>query len=338
MIQEKIHKTLFKKFKWSFLSLFFLVFLTNYLAFLIFFNFRQNLSHRGESRGWFYYLFGKHSVIQETHGTKIYVNWNKLLLILFILYFPLRIITQSILDYWQAVCQRKATVFLTKKLLKFAYKHKELITKNQEEKIYIVNHAVPVFSRQFFDIPIRIFDIFVDLSFDLFWFYLLIKNNKLFDLLPFIFTFVFINLFCLILFKIFTSKSEQSQEKTELDYQTNEEVKIEIFLRNLNGDNSSVSLKKLRNSLDKNSQKISSLYFISRFLDLPNLIISGLHLLFLLLYYKIYLGGQGGLGWNLYFIALNVRGIFLAVKRAFGLLPTISSFFKNYKQVKSFFS
>jgi len=84
------------------------------------------------------------------------------------LYFPLKIIIQSISDYLQEICHRKATVFLTKKLLNFAYKHKDLTTKNQEEKIYVINHVVPVLSRQFFAVPIRMFDIFVDLSFDFF--------------------------------------------------------------------------------------------------------------------------------------------------------------------------
>lgn len=66
------------------------------------------------------------------------------------------------MDYLQDICSRKATVFLTKKLLNFAYKHKDLMTKKQEEKIYIVNHVVPVFSRQIFAILVKIFDIFVN--------------------------------------------------------------------------------------------------------------------------------------------------------------------------------
>ena len=334
---KKILKPLFKKFKWSFFGLFLLVLLDSWLAFLVIFNFRQNFSYDSKKRGWFYYLFGKHSVIQETQGTKIYVNWNKLLLILFLLYFPLRIIIQSILKYLQDTCSRKATVFLTKELLGFAYQHKDLITKKQKEKIYIVNHFVPIFARQLFVILVNIFDIFIEFIIDLFWFYTLIKVNELFSLTPFVFVFVLVNLFWLILFEIFTKKTVRLQKKKMLDYQAIEENQIEFFLRSLKNDNESMSFKKVHRSLDKNSQKLSSLSFVSLFLDLPYLIISGLHLLFLLLYCKVFLGGQGGLKWEIYFVALAIRSIFFLVRRTFKLLPTISSFLKNYKQVKSFF-
>lgn len=336
--RKKILKPLFKKFKWNFLVLFLLVFLDSYLAFLIIFNFRQNLSYDSEKRGWFYYLFGKHSVIQETQGTKIYVNWNKLLFILLFLYFPLRIIIKSTLKYLQSTYSRKATVFLTKELLDFAYQHKDLITKKQKEKIYIVNHFVPIFARQLFVIIVRIFHVFVDFIVNLFWFYILIKFNELFYLTPFIFAFVLINLFWLILFEIFTKKIVRLQKKKTLDYQEIEENQIEFFLKSLNNNNQSMGLKKVHRSLDKNSQKLSSLRFVSLFLDLPYLIISGLHLLFLFLYCKVFLGGQGGLGWELYFVALAIRSIFFLVRRTFELLPTISSFLKNYKQIKSFFA
>jgi hypothetical protein len=72
------------------------------------------------------------------------------------------------LDYLQDICSRKATVFLTKKLLNFAYEHKDLITKNPEEKVYIVSRVVPVFSRQFFAILVKIFAIFIGFFFALF--------------------------------------------------------------------------------------------------------------------------------------------------------------------------
>jgi len=141
----------------------------------------------------------------------------------------------------------------------------------------------------------------------------------------------------LILFKVFTKKSEQFQKKKEVDYQKIEGSRIEFFLRNLNDGNKLVYLKEVDSFLDKNSQKFSSLRFVLLFLDLPHLIISGLNLLFLFLYYKLYLDGQGGLGWNLYFVALAVQNIFLLVRRAFKLLPNISSLLKKYKRIKSFF-
>jgi hypothetical protein len=72
------------------------------------------------------------------------------------------------LDYLQDICSRKATVFITKKLLNFAYKHKDLLAKKPAEKVYIVSHVVPVFSRQFFTILVKIFDIFIGCFFALF--------------------------------------------------------------------------------------------------------------------------------------------------------------------------
>jgi len=98
------------------------------------------------------------------------------------------------------------------------------------------------------------------------------------------------------LFKIFTKKSVHFQKKKKVDYQKAEENQIEFFLRNLNGDDKLAGLKEVNSSLDKNSQNFSLLRFFSLFLDLPYLIIPGIHLLFLLLYYKLFLGGYGGLG------------------------------------------
>jgi hypothetical protein len=74
-----------------------------------------------------------------------------------------------------------------------------------------------------------------------------------------------------------------------------EENQIKIFCKSLNDDKAAVNLKMMHKSLDKKSQNLSSLYFVSLFLNLSYLIIPGLHLLFLLLYYKLFLGGQGGL-------------------------------------------
>jgi hypothetical protein len=140
-------------------------------------------------------------VIKEIKDNKIYVDWNQLLLILLLLYFPLKMMVQSILSYLQKIYQRKAIVFLTKKLLNFAYKNEDLMVKNCVEKTYIVNYSVPLFARQFFEIPIRCFDIFFNLFFDLYWFYFLVEKEELFGLLPFISLFIFINLLWFILFK-----------------------------------------------------------------------------------------------------------------------------------------
>jgi hypothetical protein len=48
--------------------------------------------------------------------------------------------------------------------------------------------------------------------------------------------------------------------------------------------------------LDKNSPKISTSFIISELTKLPDLIIPGIAVLFLLLYYQVWLGGIGDLG------------------------------------------
>jgi hypothetical protein len=95
---------------------------------------------------------------------------------------------------------------------------------------------------------------------------------------------------------LFTNKTCQVKEQKKIDYQQTEKDQIKIFLENLNiGDNNPQSLEKARNVLDNNSKKLFSLHFNSLILSLPNLIIPGLVVLFLYVYYNFYLGGQGGL-------------------------------------------
>ena len=73
MSRGKIWKSLLKKFKGSFLFLFFLAFLIAYLLFLIRFNLRTNL-YKWEYQGKFYYLLGKFSVTKQIVNGKIQVD------------------------------------------------------------------------------------------------------------------------------------------------------------------------------------------------------------------------------------------------------------------------
>lgn len=155
---------------------------------------RNNLTYE-DIRGNFYYLFGKLSVVKEINEKgQIYVDWTKLTLILLLLYFPLKIIVQFILDYFRKVYERKLNVYLTKKMLSFAYKNKDLIVKQRNEKIDVITNAVPNFSQKFFDVPVRLFDIFTHVSFDAFWFYFLVKSRQLSEIIPFVLVFIIVNL------------------------------------------------------------------------------------------------------------------------------------------------
>lgn len=339
MFREKLSKILFKKYKWNFFILFFFSFLTIFFSFLIRFNLRNNLTFNRNIRGKFDYLFGEFSVIKEvTKKGQIYVDWTKLTLILFLLYFPLKIIVRLASDYFQEIYERKLTVYLTKKMLSFAYKNKEWIVKKRNEKIYVITNVVPNFSWRFFDIPVRLFNIFTDISFDVFWFYFLVDSRQLSKILPFVFVFIIANLVWFVSYKLFTNKPRQAKEQKKIDYRQTEKGQIKVFLENLNiSDNKPQSLEKTHNMLDSNSKKMFSLHFTSLVLSLPDLIIPGLAVFFLYVFYNFYLGGQGGLAWSDYFIAFNIQSLFLAVRRMFNLLPTISSLRKNYQQIESFF-
>lgn len=336
-MRGKILKPLLKKFRWSFLLLFLLTFLVSFLTFLTLFNFRNNFSLNKDIRGKFDYVFGRFSVIKEvkTDG-KIYIDWTKLILILFLLYFPLKITIQLVLNYWQKYHERKTAVYLTKKLLNFAYKNKDLIARKKSEKVYIINNSVPVFCRQFFAVPVRLFRIITDISFELFWLFFLVNSRNLFNKLPFISAFILANLIWLILFYLFTSKTRQEQEKIEKNYQQLEENQLKLFLENLKINNKD-SLAKLHKSLDNNSRKLFSLNFNSLVLNLPNLIVPGFTVLFLYLYYNFWLSGVGSLGWDDYFIAYSVQKLFSTGLKIVKLLPDISSWRKNYQQIESFF-
>ena len=223
-------------------------------------------------------------------------------------------------------------------MLNFVYKNKEWIVKKRNEKVHVITNVVPNFSCHFFDVPLRLFDIFTNISFDIFWFYFLVNSRQLFKILPFVFVFIIANLVWFVFYKLFTSKSCQAKEQKKIDYQQNEKDQIKFFLDNLNiSDNKLQSLERTHNMLDNNSKKMLSLHFTSLILSLPDLIIPGLAVLFLYTYYNFYLGGQGGLTWNDYFIAYSIQRIFLSLRKMFNLLPNISSLRKNYQKVEEFF-
>jgi hypothetical protein len=83
---------------------------------------------------------------------------------------------------------------LTKELLSYAEKNKDLMTKKSDEKVYIINKVVPKFSRQFISIPVDSFEIFVDISLASFNLYFLINSYQLSQLVPLLVIFVLVNL------------------------------------------------------------------------------------------------------------------------------------------------
>jgi len=204
-------------------------------------------------------------------------------------------IIQFSLHYFRNYCERKARVYLTKNFLNFATKNRGLIAQKSSEKVYVINCVVPEFSRQFFSLPINLFSAFVSLGLEIFSFIFLIRTSDLKKLVPLIIVFLIVNLIWLVFFNLFTRKIRKSEEKKRRDYREEEEVKIRIFLENLNSEKRPVSLSQIHTLLDKNSGKISSSLFLSTLTELPDFIIPGTAVLFLFLYYQFWLDGRGGL-------------------------------------------
>ena len=334
LFQRKLLKSLFRKFKGKFLFLFFLTFLISYISFLIRFNLVNNLSH-DRGRGHFFYLFGKCQLIEKIEGSNVYVNWNKLLFILFLLYFPLKIIIQLLLNYYQKNYEREVRIYLTKKMLNYADKNNDLITKKVNEKIYIINNIVPEFSRQFINIPVGLFETFIDIFLVTFNLYFLINSYSFYQLIPLLVIFVLVNLIWFAFFYYFTNSFRKNNQAKKRNYQGLEKAQIKIWLENLN--TKSENSKSLFKALDKNSQSIISLNFLSLLYKLPELIISGISILFLFLYYQFYCGGEGGLSWGIYFIANNLQTLFSKIKKGFNLLSAISVWQENYQKINDFF-
>jgi len=200
-----------------------------------------------------------------------------------------------VLGYWQKNCEREVNVCLVKKLLNYAERNKDLMAKKSDEKVYIIDNVVPEFSRQFISIPVDLFEIFVSISFASFSLYFLVKSYQLSWLVPLLFIFVLINLIWFgFLYNRFGSLHQTNLAKKK-NCQNIEKFQIKTWLEGLKNDNKLKSSKSLSKLLDRNSQQITNLDFLSTFCQLPELAISGISILFLFLYYQIYRGGRGDL-------------------------------------------
>ncbi len=215
------------------------------------------MSFNNNTRGKFYYLFGEYPLVEKIKDSAIYVYWAKLLLILFLLYFPIKIIIQFALDYFQNHYEREIKVYLSKKMLNFAYKNKDLITKKTSEKVYVLNEIVPNFSQHFFTVPLSLFGIITDISLEVFSLCFLIRTRNLADLIPLIIAFILVNLIWFTIFNHFGRKFQETNKKRKIVCQQGEKNQIRNFLENLNTSNDKAGdLEKLSNSLDRNSKKM----------------------------------------------------------------------------------
>jgi hypothetical protein len=221
-------------------------------------------------------------------------------------------------------------------LLNYAEKNKDLMIKKPDEKVYIITNIVPEFSRQFISIPVDLFGIFVDISFAVFSLYFLVNSYQLFQLVPLLVIFILVNLTWFAFFYYFFSSSRQANLAKKNNYQNLEKSQIKTWLEGLQFENQTGNSENLSKLLENNSSQITKLNFLSALYQLPELIISGISIFFLFLYYQVYCGGKGGLSWSIYFIANNLQTIFFRTKKGFNLLSTISTYQENHQKLNGF--
>src|SRR5581483_6541450 len=118
------------------------------------------------------------------NNSQAYVNWPKLLLLLFFCYFPTRIIIQFTLNYLKKHYHREITVFLLKKMVAFAAKNKEIMVKKKAEKVFVLNDLVPQFSQQFLELPVNLFNVSIDIFLETLSLFFLIKSRSLHEITP----------------------------------------------------------------------------------------------------------------------------------------------------------
>ncbi|RHZ35276.1 hypothetical protein GvMRE_IIg282 [endosymbiont GvMRE of Glomus versiforme] len=189
---NKLLLYLFKNFKWKISVFFSFQFLVDYVLFLIRFNLINNLSYytKNQNRGNFSFLFGRFC-LSKSEGNEILIDWNKLLFLLFLLYFPIKLVVHLTLNYWKKKCQREINVYLIKKLINYAYKNDKII------------NIVTEFSYKFISILASLFEIVTGVFFVMVNLQSLIRSCYLLNLVIFLVSFVLANIAWLISFYFF---------------------------------------------------------------------------------------------------------------------------------------
>jgi hypothetical protein len=171
--------------------------------------------------------------------------------------------------------------------LSFAYKHQDILRRNKNEKIYTITNSVPLFARQFTNLPFSLLGLVVDVCLEIFSLYFLIQTRGLSEMITLTIIFVFTNLIWLGFFAFLIKKTQQRNSKKKLELEKKEREEIKFFMENLDFDSRTVSLEKINKTLNENSEKIKFSSFVSVVSQLPDLIIPGITVLFLFLYHNV---------------------------------------------------
>jgi hypothetical protein len=313
---EKTLKNLEKRFRWNFFSFGLLVALSSYLSFLIRLNLRANLS--SQTTGWFYWLLGRFSLVNEEMNEK---RDSRLLLIIFFC-FLIRLTVQFALNWGKKCYERMIYVYLIKKVFSLKEQSKELSQKEGNNLIVLMKSASN-FSRRFLYLLVSVVATGVDFLLEIYSLYFLIANRGLTGSVRLVRWFTLANITWLLTYRFFLNPIILKNGKEKENRQREEEIKIRFFWENSKTDIPTTSPEKLSVLLDKNSSQLFRDYFFMVLACLPNLVVSGAHILFLLSCY----GWQPKtLDWNNYLLALNVQSIILKINQMWELSTSFSSF------------
>lgn len=337
MRKKKYWKIIGKKFAGSFFLLLVLVLFTNYLSFLLRFNFQANLT--ASTKGKFYRPFLRQLSLPNLPNNKD-ADWTKLLSTFLFGYFLVNLPAQLALDCGQKYYERLLTVYLTKYLLNWVEENKKLMEPKQKKKLIILPNLVADFSHQLLALLINFFSLTSNIVlsiYSLYFFRFRASPQKLEHSPAFVLGFNFVILVSFVSFFFFLhSDMERSKQQSQACQQV-EKIQVQTWLENLNFDPSRNQLKEIFASLDHNSSSMFSALFASAIFRLPKLIIPGTSILFCFLY-RNYCRPDLKMNWNIYLIALNCQNLFWKISQMLDLWPAWKSFRHNYSQLTSFFS
>jgi len=315
---------LLKRFRWNFFCLGLLTALSTYLSFLIRLNLRTNLSL--QTAGWFYWLLGKFPLFSKENNKK---KNSRLLLIIFFC-FLVRLTVQFTLSWGQKCYERVIYTFLIKRALSLKKQDSEL-SQEKDNELVVLMKSVSNFSRQFLGLFINVVATGVDFLLEIYSLYFLITNRSLVNSVYLVRWFTLANITWILAYRFFLHPIILKNEKKKENCQQEEEIKIRFFWENSKTDILATSLDKLTTLLNNNSSQLFLDYFFMSLACLPNLVISGTHVLFLLSCY----GWQyKNLDLDNYLLAFSTQNIIWKVNQIQELSTLLSSFRHNYFQPK----
>jgi len=304
-------KKLGVRFRWNFFGFLLLTTLSSYLSFLIRLNLRANLL--SQTTGQFYWILGQFSL----------TNQLSLLITLSFCFF-IRLTIQLALNWGKKYYERLIYIYLIKEAFFWKEKNNNSITLTE----WATN-----FSQQILYFLINFVTLIIDFLLEIYSLYFLITSRNLTSSVGLIKWFTLANITWLLIYHLFLIPLIEKNREKKRNHWREEEIQINLFWENKSSNISTKKIEKWLTLLDTNSSKLFSDFFFVTLAHLPNLIISGTHLLFLFSWY----GSRSKvLDWNAYLIALNCQSIIWKINQTWSLTTSFNSFRHSLNQLKKF--